>query len=178
MNKYEHLPPEKKLEVVRRWMEYSINYKCDNIFKCRKTTSCFLDIDRYFQFYCRDMQHGTKQYGLAHAKYCFYCGRRMRPPNTTGGYTDPRQATVDHFFPRGHVRRDKVIFVICCAGCNTWKSNRKPEDLLSMIVTKSKLLPNGWRTSTYRSIKRVLIDSKTDHGPEAYYFEKKVIYNI
>lgn len=167
MTHYKQLPPEQKFEVLRRWIDYTIRRGwikkngdwIRNPFK--------MTIENYFRNMCSDMKPGSRQHGLIHARYCWYCGRKFGK--------DWSSRTVDHFFPRGHKNRKIIKFVICCRSCNHWKDDRSPEGLIRTIAMGEA--PEGWGESTSSRIRRILRDTDRGQGPQAYYTRDKIVYS-
>lgn len=168
MARYKDLDPLLKVEVVQRWVHFCIDrgWSATGIRLPRPI------LENFYYTNCRDLQMGTKQHAMRHAKFCWYCKERLGPPNLNGRPNELRQPTIDHFFAKGHQYRGRPVFIVSCYACNVWKGDKRPEDLLTLIVTNVQR-PKGWNKETYDRIRKVLSEFHGGKNPEGYYISDK-----
>lgn len=166
---YKTLSPEDKLQVLSKWMAYRIEKTCTNILRGSTRKIKIIPIERFYVTCCPELHPTGKGYAIKRAEYCYYCASKMLPKRQPGDPYDPKNATVDHFFPRKHPHRKKQIFVISCHECNAWKDCKHPENILHLMKNQHPSIPITWGITTATRIEGVLSEVKSGAIKKCYY---------
>jgi len=119
---------------------------------------------------------GTFAWFRSIATNCFYCNERMVAPKPNNeNQTDPKLATIDHWYPKSKGGTEKVV--VCCAECNGKKSDTDPVELRKKIFKAVVKGANMWGYDLRKlvrigeQIEAITNDILYNTGPRVYFIQ-------